>query len=102
MMTIDVLLSGRLKLDGYGQGHPVNDDTSFRLALNDGSTVRDVIGDLQVPADQVALTMVNGCRCPVGTNVKSGDRVILIPQDVAALWGAFRRQTLDMGVGFDV
>ena len=44
MFTVHVLLSGRLKLDGYGHGHVMNDDTTFRLALRDGSTVRDVIG----------------------------------------------------------
>ncbi len=101
MMTINVLLSGRLKIDGYGKGRPVNDDTSFRLALEEGSTVRDVIAGMGVPSQKVALTMVNGRRCPVGARLASRDRVILIPQDVAALWGAFHRQNLGMGVGLD-
>ena len=101
MFTVHVLLSGRLKLDGYGHGHVMNDDTTFRLALRDGSTVRDVIGGMKVPAEKVTLTMINGRQCPVETGVKPGDRVILIPQDVAVLWGAFRRQNLGMGVSLD-
>ncbi|MBI4787205.1 MAG: hypothetical protein HY782_09185 [Chloroflexi bacterium] len=101
MLTVNVLLSGRLKLDGYGRGHEMNDDTTFRLALNDGSTVQDVIGGMRVPSEKVALTMINGCQCPADMRVRPGDRVILIPQDVAVLWGAFRRQNLGMSVGLD-
>ena len=53
MMTVNVLLSGRLKIDGYGRGHPMNDDSTFRLALGEQSTVRDVIGGMGVPSEEV-------------------------------------------------
>jgi hypothetical protein len=101
MMTVNVLLSGRLKIDGYGQGHPMNDDSTFRLALREGGTVRDVIGGMGVPSDKVTLTMLNGRQCQVETALKPGDRVILIPQDVAILWRALHTQNLGMGIGLD-
>ena len=85
-MTIDVLLSGRLKLDGYGRNWPQNRDGTFRLELRPDGTVPEVIEGMGVPPDRVALTMVNGRISRNLTNLKSGDRVILIPSDVAALW----------------
>jgi molybdopterin converting factor small subunit len=101
MLTIDVLLSGRLKIDGFGQGRPVARDGTFPLALREGSTIRQAIKALKVPFGRVTMTMVNGRQCPVNTPLNSGDRVILIPQDVAALWGALHRQKLGMGIGLD-
>ncbi len=100
MMTIDVLLSGRLKLDGYGQGHSMNDDSTYRLALREGSTVQDVIGCMGVPPELVTMTMLNGRGCQAEANLKPGDRVILIPRDVAMLWRTLTRQNLDMEIGF--
>lgn len=94
-MEITVLLSGRLRLDGYGKGMPKNGDGTFPLKVKDGSTVRQVIRELGVPFGKVALTMINGRKCDVAATVRSNDRVILIPQDVAALWGALG--TLNMG-----
>jgi hypothetical protein len=101
MMTVNVLLSGRLKLDGFGRSHPMNEDTTFRLALREGSTVRDAIGGMGVPSDRVTMTMLNGRKCQVETGLQSGDRVILIPQDVAALWRALHTQNLGVGIGSD-
>lgn len=95
-MNIAVLLSGRLKLDGYGRGKPANNDGTVALNLEDGSTVREVIRDMGVPAEQVALTMINGRKCDVSAAVRPNDRVILIPVDVAALWRALGR--LNMGM----
>jgi hypothetical protein len=100
-MTVNVLLSGRLKLDGFGQGHPLSGDGTFRLSLGQGSTVGDVIQRMGVPKDRVTMTMLNGRKCPVGSDVKSGDRVILIPQDVAALWRFLGNQNLGAESVFD-
>lgn len=85
-MNVNVLLSGRLRLDGYGKGEPENRDHTYRLALPDGSTVREVIRCMGVPASQVTMTMVNGHKCDVRACVKPEDRVVLIPNDVALLW----------------
>lgn len=85
-MNVNVLLSGRLRLDGYGQGKPENGDGTYRLALPEGSTVREVIRGMSVPPAQVVLTMVNARQCQVAAPVKAEDRVVLIPSDVAALW----------------
>jgi hypothetical protein len=95
-MGITVLLSGRLRLDGYGRGKPENSDGTFPLDLQDGSTVREVIRDMGVPSAKVAMTMINGRKCDVAAMVRSNDRVILIPQDVAALWQALGRLNLGM------
>ena len=100
-MTVNVLLSGRLKLDGFGQGHPLGSDGTFRLSLGRGSTVGDVIRRMGVPKDRVTMTMLNGRKCRVGSGVKTGDRVILIPSDVAALWGFLGNQNLGAESVFD-
>jgi hypothetical protein len=95
-MGITVLLSGRLRLDGYGRGKPKNGDGTFPLDLRDGSTVREVIRNMGVPSEKVAMTMINGRKCDVAAKVRTDDRVILIPQDVAVLWRALGR--LNLGV----
>jgi hypothetical protein len=85
-MKISVLLSGRLKLDGYGQGRPSNGDGTFPVSLPQSSTVQDVIDCMGVPPAEVTMTMLNGHKCESATPLGSGDRVILIPSDVACLW----------------
>jgi len=85
-MNVNVLLSGRLKIDGYGKGKPKNGDGTYRLALPEGSTVQEVIRGMNVPQDKVTLTMLNARKCEVKAPVKAEDRVILIPLDVAMLW----------------
>ena len=101
MVAVNVLLSGRLKLDGFGKGHPAAYDGTFPLKLREGSTVREAIHGMGVPADRVAMTMINGRQCPVNARLNPGDRVILIPSDVAALWRFLGLQGLGMGIGFD-
>ena len=100
-MTVNVLLSGRLRLDGYGQGHPLSSDGTFELALGQGSTVRDVIRGMGVPPDRVTMTMLNGRKCQDRRFVKTGDRVIFIPPDVAALWRFLGNQNLGAESVFD-
>jgi hypothetical protein len=100
-MTVNVLLSGRLKLDGYGRGKPVNGDGTVRLALADGSSVRQIIRGLGIPLSKVVMTMINGRKCGVEAKVGRDDRVVLIPQDVAALWRALGRQNMGMETVFD-
>ena len=100
-MTVNVLLSGRLRLDGYGRGHSANDDGTFRLSLGQSSTVKDVIRDMGVPTERVAMTMLNGRKCQPESGVRSGDRVILIPSDVAMLWRFLGNQNLGAESVFD-
>ena len=85
-MNVNVLLSGKLRLDGYGQGSPENRDGTFRLTLPEGSTVQDVIQGMNVPLPRVAMTMLNARMCKATTPLKADDRVILAPSDVAILW----------------
>lgn len=100
-MGVNVLLSGRLKLDGFGRGKLENGDGTFRLALPEGSTVQQVIQGMGVPFDKVTMTMINGRKCEMGAKVKPDDRVILIPSDVAALWRALGVQNMGMESVFD-
>ena len=85
-MNVNVLLSGRLKIDGYGKGKPENGDGTYRLAVPEGSTVKEVMRGMNVPLERVAMTMVNARQSKVTAPVKAEDRVILIPSDVALLW----------------
>jgi hypothetical protein len=85
-MNVNVLLSGRLRLDGYGKGKPENRDHTYRLTLPEDSTVEEVIQGMDVPFSKVTMTMVNGRKCDVTARLKSDDRVILIPSDVALFW----------------
>jgi hypothetical protein len=86
MMNVNVLLSGRLRLDGYGQGKLENRDGTFRVTLPEGSTVQDVIRGMNVPLSRVTMMMLNARQCTATTRVKADDRVILAPSDVALLW----------------
>jgi len=85
-MNVNVLLSGRLKIDGYGKERPENGDGTYRLSLPDGSTVREVIQGMNIPLNKVALTMLNARKSEMTAPVRPEDRVILIPSDVALLW----------------
>ncbi len=85
-MNVNVLLSGRLRLDGYGRGRPENRDRTYRLTLPEGSTVNDAIRDMSIPLDKVTMTMLNARKCNLTAPLKPEDRVILIPSDVALLW----------------
>ena len=101
MMMVSVLLSGKLKTDGYGRGKRASDGGVYLLSLEEGSTVREVIKGMGVPLKRVALTMINGRRCKVGTVVQPEDRVILIPSDVAALWRVLGEQNFGARIGSD-
>jgi hypothetical protein len=48
--------------------------------------VGEIIRDMNVPPERVAMTMVNARRSVGTTPLKAEDRVILIPSDVALLW----------------
>jgi hypothetical protein len=94
-MAIDVLLSGRPKLDCYGPGFPRNGDGTVRVLPAEGSgTVRDVIHRLDAPVDWVAMIMVNARQNPPTMVLRVGDRVILIPSDLATLWRFLGLQNL--------
>jgi hypothetical protein len=85
-MNVNVLLSGRLRIDGYGKGKPENRDRTYRLALPEDGTVKEVIQGMDVPLSKVTMTMVNGRKCDTTAHLRPEDRVILIPSDVALLW----------------
>ena len=92
MLEIRVRLFVRLVLEGYGRGRQAAGDGTFPLTLRDGSKVRDAIEGMRVPAARVGMTLVNARICPLDTPLAPGDRVVLVPQDLAALWPARLRQ----------
>jgi hypothetical protein len=47
------------------------------------------------------MTMLNGRKCQQASPVRSGDRVILIPSDVAMLWRFLGLQNLGAESVFD-
>jgi hypothetical protein len=94
MVTIRVRLFGRLVLGRHGRGRQAEADGTFLLTLGDGDTVADVINAMRVPASRVGLTLVNAHICAVETPLSLGDRVVLVPTDLAALWPARLRQDL--------
>jgi hypothetical protein len=100
-MNVNVLLSGRLRLDGYGMGKPENHDSTYQLALPEGSTVNDVIRGLNIPSEKVVMTMLNARKCDVTAPIKREDRVILIPSDVALLWRHLGKMNLGAESVFD-
>ena len=75
MMSVSVLLSGRLKIDDYGRGQPLNR--------------KDYLNRAQWPP-------MSGRDSP-----KASDKIILIPQGVAMLWRALHLPNLGMGIGYD-
>lgn len=101
MITVNVLLSGRLKLDGYGHGKLVNSDGTYSLTLPEKSKVRQAIQGMGVPSRKVTMTMLNGRNCERGTRLKTNDRVILIPSDVAALWRYLGAMNMNKETVFD-
>jgi hypothetical protein len=101
MITVNVLLSGRLKLDGYGRGKLENGDGSFSLVLPEKSMVQQAIQGMGIPSRKVTMTMLNGRNCERGTRLRSGDRVILIPSDVAALWRYLGAMNMNKETVFD-
>ena len=49
------------------------------VELPDGTTVRDLIGRLRVPEDEIKIMFVNGVHATLDTVLKEGDRVGLFP-----------------------
>jgi hypothetical protein len=101
MITVNVLLSGRLKVDGYGRGKLENSDGTFSLALPERSVVGQAIRGMGIPSSKVAKTMLNGRNCEIGTRLKTHDRIILIPSDVAALWQYLGEMNMNKETVFD-
>ena len=48
-----------------------------------------------------AMVMLNGRQCNASATLKQGDRVVLVPDDVASLWRALGRSNLGLGIGYD-
>ena len=49
------------------------------LKLGDGSSVRDLLDRLEIPAQQVKLIFINGVHAQMETRLSEGDRVGIFP-----------------------
>jgi sulfur-carrier protein len=58
---------------------PDADGNSVELGLPDGATLEDLLGKLNVPPDEVRVTMVNGRARPRDWALESGDEVGIFP-----------------------
>jgi hypothetical protein len=85
-MKVNVILWETLAQANYGSGCPKGDDGALQVALDPGARVQDVIERLGVPSGQVALIRINGHKGRLEANVRAGDRIDLIPQEVASSW----------------
>jgi len=85
MVAVNVLQSGRLRLDGFCRGYPTAHDGTCPLTPGEGSTLREAIHGRGVPADRVVMTTISGQQFPVDARLGSGDRVILIPVEGSSL-----------------
>ena len=93
-MKINVLLCGKLALDGYGGGCPKSDDGTFQMTVEEGATVQDILGSMDVPSYEVAMVRINGQKSQREAEVKDGDRIVLIPSEVASFWRYLGRLNL--------
>ncbi len=100
-IAVHVLLPGRFKVDGYGQGQFLDYDGTFLLSLDPRSTIDDVIREMEIPQDKVEMTLLNGWMCETSTSLNPEDRVVLIPSDVAALWRIYSRHNDGCENSFD-
>ena len=93
MATISVYVSSRLSLQRFGWGRPIACDGNQSLTVKEGSTLREAIDRVGIPADQLAIPTINGHRpCSLDTRLTSGDRLILIPSNLAVLRRILSRQ----------
>lgn len=104
-MTVNVLLAGRLSLYGPAAGHPINDDGTYQLSMSEGSTVSEVITQMRLPVEEIAISMRNGRVGGTGERLEPGYRVVLVHPNAAAMWrtvGTWNKgmeSTLDFGRG---
>ena len=74
-MAIQVLLVATLRK--YKTAY--NPVTGFELAVQAGTTLRDLARQLNIPGDEVKLIMVNGKSAPWETALEGNERVSFFP-----------------------
>ncbi|HET7379697.1 MAG TPA: MoaD/ThiS family protein [Gaiellales bacterium] len=58
---------------------PGSRDGAIALDVPDGSTVREVVHRLRIPADLERVTLVNGADAAADARLRTGDVVTLFP-----------------------
>ncbi|MEE4311381.1 MAG: MoaD/ThiS family protein [candidate division KSB1 bacterium] len=70
MIRIELQLHGELK-------RHCDDQSKLEMTLEEGCSVKQLIGKSGVPAEEIAFAAVNGSRVPVDHVIEDGDRVKL-------------------------
>ncbi len=74
-MAIEVRLFATLRR--YAPGLEIGEP--LRLDIEEGTTARDVLQQLGIPADDVKIVMRNNRQVDLDTVLQDGDRVAFIP-----------------------
>ncbi len=85
-MKVSILLTGRLRTDGFCEEYERDHEGRIPLEISQGARVEDVIRSLGIPPCLVTGTTLNGKRCGPGSSLQAGDRVMLMPPEIAPLW----------------
>jgi molybdopterin converting factor small subunit len=79
MIRIDVKLNASLRK--YDHTH--SEHGLVPLELEEGSTVRQVIGELGIPPEEAKMVILNGKGATLDIQLSDGDRVALFPPEMA-------------------
>jgi len=79
MIRIDVKLNASLRR--YDHTH--SEHGLVPLELGEGSTVREVIGELGIPPEEAKMVILNGKGATLDAPLSNGDRVALFPPEMA-------------------
>jgi len=79
MIRIDVKLNASLRR--YDRTH--SEHGLVPLELGEGATVREVIGELGIPAEKAKMVILNGKGATLDAPLSNGDRVALFPPEMA-------------------
>ena len=85
-MQVSVLLTGKLRTDGICAECERDHEGRIPLEIRQGACVEDIIHILRIPPCLVAGVTLNGSRCSLSSPLNPGDRVMLMPPEIAPLW----------------
>jgi sulfur-carrier protein len=74
-VAVQLMLAATLRK--YVPGY--NAETGYSMAVEAGSTIRDLAGHLGIPEDEVKLIMVDGIGAKWESSLNGNERVALFP-----------------------
>jgi hypothetical protein len=55
--------------------------------MAEGSIVSEIISQMRLPEEEVAMMAINGRRCGPGERLEEGDRLVLVHPNAVGMWG---------------